>query len=317
MADRYTYLPSLGPFLIAGLCTAWIATKIREMLGLYEHRFFAIAVLILGVPLSYLTVQQIRVWHDSVSLWDQVLKKEPHVHLAAVNRGIAYLKRGQLDKALEDFNRVILLRHDAKAFYHRALVFTKLNLLPQAIADYSSAIAVNPSFYDAYNNRGLLFERQGLYDKALEDFNTVISLRPAYFQAYVNRGLVFDRGGRYEDALADFGRAITLNPGNPDAYYNRGLLLFTQLGKFDDALADFDRAIALHPGDPDAYYDRGRLFERMGAPDRALADFTMTISLNPSYYQAYYERASILRKAGQFDKAERDLRIWKEHSTKR
>jgi len=316
MADRYTYLPSLAPFLIAGSMVAWLSAKARESIELADYRFFAIAVLILGVPLSYLTVQQIRVWHDSVSLWDHVLEKEPEVNIARVNRGIAYLKRGQLDKALEDLNWAIASRRDHKAFYNRGLLFTKLNLLPQAIADYSSAIALNPSFYEAYNNRGALFEKQGHDDKAVADYNAAISLRPSYFQAYMNRGLVFERAGQYDRALADFDRAIALNPGHPDAYYNRGLFLFNRLGKLDGALADLDRAIALNPGDPDAYFHRGLLFDRMGQLDRAIADFDKTIFLNPSYYKVYYSRSLALRKTGQLERADRDLTIWKEHSTK-
>jgi tetratricopeptide (TPR) repeat protein len=317
MADRYTYLPSLGPFLVAGSLVAWFAARMRKERGLGEYRFSAAAALIVFVPLSYLTVQQTRVWKDSISLWDQVLEKEPDVNIAGVNRGIAYMKRGQLDKALSDFTRVISSRPDAKAFYHRAIVFTKLNLLPQAIADYSAAIAVNPSFYDAYNNRGVLLERQGQDDKALADYNAAIALRPSNVQAYINRGLVLERTGQIDKALADFDRAIALDPVSPDAYYNRGLLFLDRLGRPDRALADFDRSIMLNPRDPDAYYHRGRVLIGMGQHAKAIADFDRAIGLNPVYYEAYRDRGLALQQSGQPDKADQDLKIWKDHSKKK
>jgi tetratricopeptide (TPR) repeat protein len=316
MADRYTYLPSLSPLMIVGATAAWLAAKLKDLRHLDEYRSFVALALIVAVPLSYATVRQIDIWHDSISLWNRVLDKEPEVHIAYVNRGIAYMKLGQLDKALGDFNKVISFRPDAKAFYHRALVFTKLNLLPQAISDYSLAVGVNPSYYDAYNNRGVIFQGQGRYDEALADYNAAIALRPSNFQAYVNRGLVLERVGQIDSALADFDRAVALNPRNPEGYYNRGLLLFDRYGQPDRALADFGQAIKLNPGDPDAYYHRGRVLTAMVQYANAIADFDRAIALDPGYYVAYRDRGMALQKSGQPDKAARDFAIWKEHPKK-
>jgi tetratricopeptide (TPR) repeat protein len=282
MADRYTYLPSIGPFLAVGMCAAWIATRMRKTRGLSGKLFSATVVILVFVPLSYLTVQQIRIWKDSITLWSHELEREPDVRHAYVNRGIAFMDAGQLEKAIADYDRAISMSSsDHIALYNRGIVFAKLNLVDQAIADYSAAIASNPSYYDAYNNRGILYERLGRYDKAFADYNAAISLNPSYFKAYVNRALIFDRAGQVDEALADFARAISLKPDDPDAYYNRGIVL-SNMGQFNRALADFDK----------------------------------TIALNPSDYQAYYNRGIAFQKTGMVDKANRDFMIWKEYSSK-
>jgi protein O-mannosyl-transferase len=283
MADRYTYLPSLGPFLIVGSFVAWTSTKVQERWGSSTYRFFAGAVLLVFAILSSVTIRQIRIWQDSITFWSYELEKVPDANIAYVNRGIAFMKLGQFDKAIKDYTEAISRKpSDYNAFYSRAAVLAKLNLVSQAIADYSAAIELKPSYYEAYNNRGILYEKMGQLDEAMADFNTAISLNPSYFQSYANRGRAYDSAGQFDRALADFDRAITLNPYDSDAYYNRGLF-FSRAGQLDRALADFDRAITLNPYNPDAYYNRGL----------------------------------VLQKKGQFDKAERDFLIWKEYSAKR
>jgi tetratricopeptide (TPR) repeat protein len=317
MADRYQYLPSLGPFLIIGSTAAWTSSKVQERWGSSRHLILSAAALLAFAALSYLTVRQIGIWRDSITLWSYELEIEPDANIARVNRGIAFMKRGQFDMAIRDYTEAISRKPaDLKALFNRAVVFEKLNLLSQAIADYSAAIAIKPSYYEAYNNRGVLYERLGRQDRALDDYNAAISLRPSYFQAYLNRGRVLDRAGQIDKALADFDRAIGLDPGNADAYYNRGLLSLNRLGQLDRALADFDRAIILNPRDPDAYYFRGRVLAGMGELAKAIADFDRVIALDPVYYEAYRDRGMALQKSGQPDEAARDLSIWKEHPKK-
>jgi protein O-mannosyl-transferase len=140
MADRYTYLPSLGPFIIAGLMVAWLAVKMRELLGLREYLFSAAAALIIFVPLSYATVRQIHVWHDSISLWDHVLENEPSVYIAYGNRGVAYTLTGRYDKALEDFNAAVLLGpNDSTTYYNRGAFYLRTGRFELAIADIQKA----------------------------------------------------------------------------------------------------------------------------------------------------------------------------------
>jgi protein O-mannosyl-transferase len=282
MADRYAYLPSLGPFLIAGSGVAWASAAIRERWGSGRHHFFSAVVLLVVVILSSVTVRQIKIWQDSIVFWTYEMDNAPEATIAYVNRGIAFMKLGQFDKAIRDYTEAISRKpSDYKAFYNRGVLFAELNLISQAIDDYSNVIALKPSYYDAYNNRGVLYEKLGQFDRAVADYSSAISLNPSNSRAYVNRGLAYDRAGLPERALADLDRAISLNPNDADAHYNRGLF-FSKTGQVDRALADLDRAIALNPGDPDAYYNRGL----------------------------------VLQKKGQIDKANQDFLRWKEHSAK-
>ncbi len=93
MADRYTYLPGLGPFLIAGMITAGIYEKVRtsEKGGLFLKAGCILAASIGLVFMSYATLRQIGIWKDGITLWNYVIKKEPlKVPRAYINGGIRF-----------------------------------------------------------------------------------------------------------------------------------------------------------------------------------------------------------------------------------
>ncbi len=79
MADRYTYLPSLGPFLIVALSVAWIVAKI-SLLKRGKHVVGAVCAIIIVsvlITMSYLSFQQIGVWKNNTVFWFYVIENEP------------------------------------------------------------------------------------------------------------------------------------------------------------------------------------------------------------------------------------------------
>ncbi len=214
MADRYTYLPSLGPFFIAGLGTAWAARKTRwvkrgEAISLFPAVILTLSIAIL---LSYATIHQVRLWRNGIMLWSSVIEREPtQVPFAYRFRGQAFEKAGQFDRAA---------------------------------ADYRRAIALNPRFIETYNDLGLLYGRARLYEQAIEVFRRSISLDPGRASSYSNRGRTYFHLGRYDEALDDLNRAIALDDQFDVAYINRGELYY-RTDKTALARADFQKACDL------------------------------------------------------------------------
>ena len=129
--------------------------------------------------------------------------------------------------------------------------------VPQAVADYSQAIALKPgnaqTYYDRGQNRGF----QGDYDGAFADYAKAISLNPKDARAYADRGILWM--GRHEDAAAlrDFEKALSLNHKSPVAYFGRGVVR-TSNADYDGAIADFDQAIKFQPDFAIVYKARSR-----------------------------------------------------------
>jgi len=282
MADRYTYLPSLGPFLAAGLCSAWIVERLLsgKRAALAEKGAIITAALLLVAGLSVLTVQQTAVWRNSPGLWTYVIEHAPRrIPLMYVNRGAAFQKNGFYDKAVADYEKAIELDPGAyRAYISLGAVLEQAGQLDGALGAVERAIAVNPSSYEAYRNRGMLFEKRGRFDEAIADYTRAVTLRPTYHEAYNSRGLVYAKMGQFDEAIADYSETIRINPRHFGAYVNRGVA-YTLAGQYDKALEDFNRAVLLDQNDPAAYFNRAMFYRRTGNSELALLDIRKACDL--------------------------------------
>jgi protein O-mannosyl-transferase len=218
MADRFVYLPSLGPFLIVGLTAAWIARKVSvpSRRNILMKPLSATVAFVVLVSITYLSMKQIFLWEDDIQLWSYAIDKDPGgAAVSYNNRGTAYGKRGQFDKAIEDLDKAIVLYPDySDAYSNRGIIYSKVGLLDSAIESFNQAVALKPNAADGYSNRGVAYAMTGQYDKALEDYNRAIASNQNYAVAYYNRGKLFLNTGKKELALTDFQKACTLGYEN-------------------------------------------------------------------------------------------------------
>ncbi|MGC2063254.1 MAG: tetratricopeptide repeat protein, partial [Thermodesulfovibrionales bacterium] len=307
MADRYTYLPSLGPFFIAGVVIAWTWSRIEKRRPAAR---LSSSIILLGIVacLVYLTSEQVSVWKNSIELWSHVIEREPEkVPFAYANRGLAFDRAGQYNRAIEDYDKAITLKpSDFEAYNNRGMAYQKIDQFAMAIEDFGATIAANPAFYQAYYNRAIVFEKMSRYDKAVEDYDRTIALNPSYTEAYNNRGIVFDSMGQYDKAIEDYDKAIALNPSNFETYYNLGIV-YGKTALLDKAVEAFSRAIAINPNYPYAYGSRGLAYFRLGRDDSALNDFNRALSLDYNYAGAYVNRGKLYLKTGNREPAATDF----------
>jgi tetratricopeptide (TPR) repeat protein len=236
-ADRYTYLPSLGPMLFAGLFTASLWEKAcarNSRKGINKVSIIVISVL-LAAALTVITRNQIGIWKNSLTLWNAELRVYPdnaHVNTAL---GRAHFNLGDYNKAAEYINKAIETDpNNAKAHYYHGMVYLKMENFDQAILDFNKAISLNPENKEAY-----LF-RTSAYELAIKFYTESIRSDPRMIKSYLNRGVAFAMTDQYELALNDFSKAISIQP-LAEAYYNRGLT-YNILKKEREAEIDFQSA---------------------------------------------------------------------------
>ena len=275
MADRYMYLPGVGPFLILGLLSAWALAKVDSLVRWKQlGRFLAAAFAALFfIFMSYLTVKQIGVWKNDIDLWNYVIEKEPEAYLAYYIRSFTLKGKGQLDKAMADSDKAIALNPSYwPSYQNRAKIFERMGLSDKAMADYDRAIALNPSNSGMYYDRGVLFEKMGQLGRAAADYGRVVALDPLHYQAYYNLGVLSLKEGANDEALTSLTRAIAANPKYERAYVSRGAL-YSLLGQTEKALDDLNNAVLLNEKDAVAHFERGKLYLRSDKQELALSDF--------------------------------------------
>jgi tetratricopeptide (TPR) repeat protein len=291
-ADRYTYLSSLGPFLLLGLAARRLMEKFfkKEQASIFIKQSSAIALMtIMLITFSYLTIKQIAIWKNSITLWNHELKIFPNkAYVAYLNRGKAFADLDNYSKAIEDYNKAIEINPDiAATFNNRGTVYTKLGDYLKALSDYYRAIEINPKYYKAYYNRGKSYENLGDYPKAVEDYNKTIELNPGFEEAYYNLGVIYDiQFHNYVEAVKYYSKSIELNPQYTKAYNNRGAVYAT-IGNFHKSIKDFDIAIAMNNNDSAAYYNRGMAYKMLGNRLQAGKDFRSAARLGDKKAQNY------------------------------
>lgn len=172
--------------------------------------------------------------------------------------------------AIEACTSIIFLDpHNDGAFVNRGIAYRRLGDLDRAIRDYAEAIRLNPRAADAFNNRGNVFRARDQFELALRDYDEAIRLNPRYAHAYNNRGIIFLELGNLGRAVADFDHAIREEPTYANALRNRGLAR-THQQLFDLAVQDFDTAFRMNSATVRgteyaiALFGRGRARHRNG-----------------------------------------------------
>ncbi|MBI5644002.1 MAG: tetratricopeptide repeat protein [Deltaproteobacteria bacterium] len=264
-ADRYTYLPSIGPFMLIAAGAGYLFAR--------KKTAAVIIAAITSLLLASCTVRQVYVWKDSISLWSHEVRVYPNdAPLGYSNLGIAYKAIGDYDKAIYSYNKALEIDPDyADAYSNRGVVYMRLGRFNEGLDDFTNAIRLNPDNPETYGNRGVAYINTGNYGEAIEDLSRSISLSPNP-KSYFNRGTAHKALGDYRAALLDFDKAIELNPLFSGAYNNRGGV-FLRTGDLDRAIADFVVATTQAPGESTAYYNLGLAYARSGDKENAVESF--------------------------------------------
>ncbi len=163
-----------------------------------------------------------------------------------------------IDQAL-DFYSELLKENPTAAYWHiRAIAWMEKGDYEKAIKDFTESIRLDSQSASSFIYRGSLWLDKGEYDKAIEDFTETIRLEPKNAMAYFVRGNAWDAKGSDDKAIQDYTVAIRLNPEDGAAYNNRGNV-FGDIGDYKRALADFSEAIRLDPRLTEPYHNIARL----------------------------------------------------------
>lgn len=250
-ADRYTYLPSLGPFLLAGVGIGTVVDRCSKL----QCRLVVIGalILILGIMVNK-TYRQISIWRDSITLWTHDIKMFPNT------ASVAYNNRGAAQSRIGNYR--------------------------QAITDFEAAIKINPSYSEASYNIGTLYRESGYNRKAIDFLNMAINYNPRYAKAYNNRGNAYRSMGNYQAAILDYDRAIEINSKDAIAYNNRGAS-HQAIGNYQQSVKNYFMATELNPDYAEAYYNLGSVYIQLKKVEQARISYQKAADLGLKQAQEF------------------------------
>jgi tetratricopeptide (TPR) repeat protein len=254
-ADRYTYLPLIGVFLM-------LAWEISERLGTRRvaRTIRAAAASLVLAACVIATRRQLVYWQDSELLFGRAVEVTPANYVALNDYGLALLKAGKVNDAIKAFER---------------------------------AVALHPDLDAARCGLGTALMEQKKYEEAADQFKRVLDLEPDNTSALLQLGILHGRQGRLDEAAAAFSRALRRNPEDPGAHNNFGNVLLLQ-GKYAEALEQFEAAVRLQPDYSVAYNNLAICCKKLGRVADAIAHYRQALRLQPDSFEALNNLAWML-----------------------
>ncbi|HEX2900018.1 MAG TPA: tetratricopeptide repeat protein, partial [Bacteroidia bacterium] len=269
-ADRFTYISYIGLFFAMAMGAQRLAASNRSRTLVLA----GLGVVMVGFY-GIRSREYIPKWENSFTIWSDMIEKYPNrFALAYINRGDHLRLHQQKDRGM---------------------------------ADFSTAISLNPNFYMGYLNRADLCFELGEDARAIADYTQALRLLGPFgedaehnliiVQALGNRGSLHARNGRFQEALADLNPALAQLPDDLNLLNSRALT-WLDLGMFPEAIADLSAILELQPRSVNARINRGVAYMNIGKLDDALRDFDMALQDDPQNQSARMNRDMILSASG-------------------
>ena len=187
MADRYTYLPVIGLFIMI----AWGVPGFMKSLP-QRKSAFALTACAVVVAAGAVSCQQLAYWQDSIALYRHTLQVTKNNGLIHFNLGVFLVDKGDLDAAIAEFKETLRINpDDMDAHYELGAVYAQKGALDAAIEEFKEVLRINPNDPAAHNSLGAAFARKGEFDAAIGEFQGMLRINPNNVQAQSNLERVF------------------------------------------------------------------------------------------------------------------------------
>lgn len=271
-ADRYTYLPQIGLYLIlAWVAGTWCAGQ--------QHRrvFCGVVATVVLVAMSVTAFRQTGFWKDTETLWNRALACTSNNDAAHYNLGTSRLRDGRLDEAITHFEQTLEANPGyVKAHINLGQAFLQKDMPDKAIAHYQQALAARPQLPQAHYNLAMALEQKGQVQDAITHYRKALEIDPAWFDARNNLGSTLFKAGRVDEAIPEYEEALRINPDSAKAHHNLGTAL-AEKGRMAGAISHYEKVVALDPGHVNAHVLLAWLLAT--SPDASLRNGTRAVEL--------------------------------------
>jgi len=221
MADRYTYIPLIGLFMMVSWGGCELCAKLPGLNNMIKQAA-GVAVLFLAIS----TWIQLGYWRDNVTLSNHALEVTGDNYFAHFNLGLAYEKQGKQELAIAQFKEALRINPaDSQSYFNLGLILANSGMLRESIEYFEKAIQLTPQFANMHYCLGATLGRLGKIDEAIGEYRKALILEPDNVKCLNNIGTALAQQGRYDEAIEHFSKILQLVPNDKNARYNLRLAI--------------------------------------------------------------------------------------------
>jgi tetratricopeptide (TPR) repeat protein len=308
-ADRYTYLPQIGLYLLltwaaADLCAGWR----------YRRVVLGGCATIIFIALIFCARAQTSYWRNSESLWTHALVCTSDNWFGQNSLGNALLKKGSVDDAISHFQKALqIIPDNAEVCYNLGDALLKKGSVDEAISHFQRALQIKPDYMEAHNNLGNALFKKGNVDEAIVHFQKALQIKPDHAEIRDNLGIALAKAhgdyantlvrmGRDDEAIVEFREALELFPDFADARHDLAVILLHK-GQVDEAIAQFREIQEKYPDEVMASFDLGNAYFQKGQMDEAVAFYQRALKIKPDDVSVLNNLGMALLTKGLVDEA--------------
>jgi protein O-mannosyl-transferase len=256
-ADRYTYLPHIGLYLVivsgvVDLVRRW--RRPREWLSV-------IALVVIGLLVMQARLQA-SYWHDSETLWRYAIGVAPDNFIAHVNLGLVLDQKDEVNAAVAEYEKAEKIQPGyAEAHNNLGNALGHAGRFTEAIAEYKKALEIVPDLPQVRNNLAAAYGQTGQFDEAVLNFRKVLEDNPGFAAGHANLGYALALQGNLDDAISEYKKALSIKRDSFETLMNLGDL-YMKKDQTAQAIAHYKKAVELRPNNTDA---RRKLEDAMAA----------------------------------------------------
>lgn len=242
MADRYTYIPGVGLFIVV----VWLVADYLVLKPSLKMPVIGFTILLLACYL-FRSHSQITYWVDAEKLFSHGLEAAGE---------------------------------SATGEYNLAFIYHDMGRDKEAVDHYAKSIELDPTQFVAHNNRGASLARLGRHEEATNEFQKALDKAPGLWNAHENYAASLLMLGDKDGALFQYQEAVRVKPDRAGTHFNLGTY-YIKLGQFANAKTELLAAEELDPSQPDIHRNLASVLSSLGDKSGATAEYEATLKLNP------------------------------------
>lgn len=298
MADRYTYLPYIGIFIVL----VWTAAEVCGRLHVPPVFSGTVGILLLALC-AVRARDQVHCWEDSYRLYRHAIAVSKNNFIAYYNLGSYLDTQGRMDEAMTNYLKAVEIQpHYQDPLNNLGVIFANRKQFADAIPYFEAAIRLKGDFTDANANLANSLRESGKFAEAIPHYRAVLEKRPEDTSALNGLGNALSSQGQFAEAIPYYEKSLHAKPDQTAAHYDLGNA-FLKLRRLDEAIGQYRLAVEQKPDHAHALHDLGVALAMKGRTDEAIAQLRQAVRVEPENPIFALSLGKVLGSQGSFDQA--------------